>query len=103
MRARRRRHGRLGFRAQEDFARAFKSALGKDAIAIRWCMGPFSGALDLTAFAFSDAIDICVPQPTYETRRPAMVMDSSAVFVRITVNCPVALSRLSGSAVNASS
>jgi len=70
----------LGFRAQEDFARAFKAALGKDSIAIRWCMGPFIGGQDLTEFAFSDALDIIVPQPTYETRRPAMVAEMKLPF-----------------------
>lgn len=70
----------LGFRAQEDFARAFKAALGKDAIAIRWCMGPFIGGQDLTEFAFSDALDIIVPQPTYETRRPGMAAEMKLPF-----------------------
>ena len=70
----------LGFRAQEDFARAFKAALGKDAVAIRWCMGPFIGGQDLTEFAFSDAIDIIVPQPTYETRRPGMAAEMKLPF-----------------------
>ena len=70
----------LGFRAQEDFARTFKTALGKDVLAIRWCMGPFIGGQDLTEFAFSDALDIIVPQPTYETRRPGMVAEMKLPF-----------------------
>ena len=70
----------LGFRAQEDFARAFKQELGKDAIAIRWCMSPFSGAKDITAFAFSDVLDICIPQPGYEIRRPGMATDAKLPF-----------------------
>lgn len=65
----------LGFRAQEDFAREFKRALGKSAVAVRWNMGAFSGMADLTAFAFSDVIDIIVPQPHYETRRPGMASE----------------------------
>jgi len=77
----------LGFRAQEDFAREFKAAMGKDVVAIRWCMGPFLGAFDLTAFAFSDAIDICVPQPTYETRRPGMVMEPKLPFSSFDLHC----------------
>jgi hypothetical protein len=77
----------LGFRAQEDFAREFKAAMGKDVVAIRWCMGPFLGALDLTAFAFSDVIDICVPQPTYETRRPGMVMEPKLPFSSFDLHC----------------
>ena len=77
----------LGFRAQEDFAREFKAAMGKDVVAIRWCMGPFLGALDLTAFAYSDAIDICVPQPTYETRRPGMVMEPKLPFSSFDLHC----------------
>ncbi len=70
----------LGFRAQEDFARAFKRALGKDSVAIRWCMGPFAGAFDLTAFANSDALDICVPQPGYQIRRPGMATEAKLPF-----------------------
>ena len=70
----------LGFRAQEDFARAFKRELGKDALAIRWCMGPFSGAKDLTAFAHSDVLDICIPQPGYEIRRPGMATEAKLPF-----------------------
>lgn len=65
----------LGFKAQEDFARTFKRELGKPAIVIRWNMGAFSGMPDLTSFAYSDAVDIIVPQPTYETRRPGMVAE----------------------------
>ena len=65
----------LGFKAQEEFARCFKKELGKPAIAIRWNMGAFSGMPDLTTFAFSDSVDIIVPQPTYETRRPGMVCE----------------------------
>ena len=65
----------LGFRAQEDFARVFKKELGKPAIVIRWNMGAFSGMPDLTSFAYSDAVDVIVPQPTYETRRPGMVAE----------------------------
>ena len=65
-----------GFRAQEEFAREFKNALGKKAIAARWCMGEFSGGrggnYDITAFANSDAIDIIVPQPAYERRHPGL-------------------------------
>ena len=63
-----------GFRAQEEFARAFKQAIGKPTIAIRWCESPFtgkaSGACDLTAFVHSDAIDVLVAQPNYLMRRP---------------------------------
>ena len=65
----------LGFKAQEEFARCFKRELGKPAIVIRWNMGAFSGMPDLTTFAFSDAVDIIVPQPTYETRRPGMAAE----------------------------
>ena len=65
----------LGFRAQEDFVRTFKRALGKPSVAIRWNMGAFAGMRDLTSFAFSDAVDIIVPQPHYETRRPGMACE----------------------------
>ncbi|MBO5940388.1 MAG: hypothetical protein J6R18_04245 [Kiritimatiellae bacterium] len=65
-----------GFRAQEEFAREFKNVMGKKTIAIRGCMGMFSGGsrgnYDITAFANSDAIDIIVPQPSYERRHPAL-------------------------------
>lgn len=65
-----------GFRAQEEFAREFKQALGKPAIAVRWCESPLSpkmtGALDITSFVNSDVIDVIVTQPNYMQRRPAM-------------------------------
>lgn len=66
----------IGFRAQEEFARHAKRAIGKDIVAIRWCMAPFGGgrecSFDLTAFTRSDAIDVVVPQPTYSQRPPAL-------------------------------
>ena len=66
----------IGFRAQEEFARHAKKTLGKDIIAVRWCMAPFGGgresSFDLTAFTRSDAIDVVVPQPTYTQRQPAL-------------------------------
>ena len=77
----------LGFKAQEDFARTFKRILGKDAIAIRWCMSPFCGGLDLTPFVQSDAIDICVPQPTYELRRPGMSSEMKLPFSSFDLHC----------------
>ena len=67
-----------GFRAQEEFACAFKRAMGKKTVAIRWCMGMFSGSdsgnYDITAFANSDAIDVIVPQPAYERRHPGLAI-----------------------------
>ena len=64
----------IGFRAQEEFARTFKQALGKPAVVIRWCEVPLagtsSGACDLTAFMRSDAVDVIVAQPNYTARRP---------------------------------
>ena len=64
----------IGFRAQEEFARAFKQAMGKPTIAIRWCQSPLSGraigAYDLTSFIRSDAVDVLVAQPSYTMRRP---------------------------------
>ena len=77
----------LGFRAQEEFARVFKRELGKDALAIRWCMSPFCGGLDLTPFVQSDMIDICVPQPTYELRRPAMSSEMKLPFSSFDLHC----------------
>ena len=65
-----------GFRAQEEFAREFKRALGKKTVAIRWCEAPFSaseyGGYDLTSFVHSDVIDVAVPQPPYERRHPGL-------------------------------
>ena len=62
------------FRAQEQFARAFKRALGKDAVGILWCESPFEGAVNasmfLTSFVRSDAMDIVVCQPKYRERLP---------------------------------
>ena len=67
----------IGFRAQEEFARTFKQAMGKPTIAIRWCESAFtgstSGACDLTSFTRSDAVDVLVAQPNYTMRRPGFV------------------------------
>ncbi|MCQ2391270.1 MAG: hypothetical protein MJ240_07585 [Kiritimatiellae bacterium] len=67
----------VGCRAQEEFARTFKRAIGKPAIAVRWCESAFtgkaSGACDLTTFANSDALDVIVAQPNYTQRRPGFV------------------------------
>ena len=63
------------FRAQEEFAREFKRALGKDAVAVMWCESPFMGAInasvDVTSFARSDALDVIVCQSNYRERLPA--------------------------------
>ena len=68
----------IGFRAQEEFAREFKRALGKKSVAIRWCEAIFSATeganYDFTAFANSDAIDIATPQPPYERRHPGIAI-----------------------------
>lgn len=64
----------MGFRALEEFAREFKSALGKPAIAAMWCESPLSGgrnaSLDITSFVRSDAMDVLVAQPHYRERLP---------------------------------
>ena len=63
------------FRAQEEFIREFKRAIGKPAIGVMWCESPFQGArnasLDLTSFVNSDAMDVVVCQPNYRERLPA--------------------------------
>ena len=63
------------FRAQEEFAREFKRALGKDAVAVMWCESPFMGAInasvDVTSFARSDVLDVIVCQSNYRERLPA--------------------------------
>ena len=65
----------MAFRAQEEFVRAFKDALGKPSIGVMWCESPFQGSinasLDLTSFCRSDAMDIVVCQPNYRERLPA--------------------------------
>lgn len=65
-----------GFRAQEEFVREFKRALGKDAVGIMWCESPLSGsraaAYVLGDFLRSDAMDILVTQPCYVHRLPGL-------------------------------
>lgn len=70
----------LGFRAQEAFARAFKRAMGKDVIAIRWCDSVWCGTHDITAFARSDALDVIVPQPWYPRRHPGIPAEPKLPF-----------------------
>ena len=64
----------------EDVAREFKRLMGKDIIATRWCMSPFKGqyndALDVTAFANSEVIDIITPQPSYTRRTPGFTIST---------------------------
>jgi len=64
------------FEAQEDIAAFAKQRLGKDVIAVRWCMEAFGGtlgsALDITAFVNSKVIDILCAQPNYPTRTPGL-------------------------------
>ena len=66
----------IGFRAQEEFTRTFKRAMGKPVVAVRWCESAFMNyppcACDVTSFVNSDAIDILVAQPSYAMRRPGM-------------------------------
>ena len=63
------------FRAQEEFVREFKRAIGKPTIGVMWCESPLQGALnaslDITSFVNSDAIDVAVCQPNYRERLPA--------------------------------
>ena len=63
------------FRAQEEFVREFKRALGKPALGVMWCESPLQGAanasLDLTSFVRSDEMDVIVCQPDYRERLPA--------------------------------
>ena len=67
---------RAPFEMQEGMAREFKRLIGKDVIAGRWCMCPFAcsyvGAMDISPFAKSDAIDFLVSQPGYELRTPGV-------------------------------
>ena len=71
----------MGFRAQEEFARAFKQALGKPAIAVMWCESPLGtsvcASFDLTSFIRSDAMDVVVAQPSYRERLPGYPTVSS--------------------------
>ena len=59
-------------RAIDEFARAFKVAMGKDVVAIRWCSAPFVVSHDIEAFCRSRWTDIMVPQPNYSDRAPAL-------------------------------
>ena len=63
------------FRAQEEFVREFKRAIGKPTIGVMWCESPLQGAknasLDITSFVNSDAMDVVVCQPNYRERLPA--------------------------------
>jgi len=63
----------LGTLAQADFARAFKKAMGKDVVAIRWDDAPF--VVDYSHGTMNrdpGGIDITVSQPTYADRWPAI-------------------------------
>ena len=63
----------LGTLAQADFAKAFKEAMGKDVVAIRWDDAPF--VVDYSHATMNrdpDGIDITVSQPTYADRCPAV-------------------------------
>ena len=70
-----------GLRAQEEFVREFKRALGKPSIGVMWCESPFRGerrqALNVTSFVNSDAMDIMVCQPSYRERLPGYPTVSS--------------------------
>ena len=62
----------LGVLAQAEFAKTFKSAMGKDVIAVRWDSAPF--VVDFAHGTMNrdpDGIDVCVTQPTYADRAPA--------------------------------
>lgn len=63
---------------QNDIARHAKRCLGKDAIAVRWCMSPYGGtfnaAYDIVPFLKSDAMDVLVAQPSYERRTPGCAL-----------------------------
>jgi len=64
----------LGTIAQEDFAHAFKEAMGKDVIAIRWDDAPF--VVDFSHGKMCrdpKGIDIAVSQPTYIDRWPGLL------------------------------
>jgi len=63
----------LGTLAQADFAHAFKEAMGKDVVAIRWDDAPF--VVDYSHATMNrdpKGIDITVSQPTYADRWPAV-------------------------------
>lgn len=66
------------FAMQEDLARYLKGLMGKDVIALKWCMGAFqSGAhstFDITSVCHSDAIDVEIPQPSYSLREPGYAL-----------------------------
>ena len=70
-----------GLRAQEEFVREFKRALGKPSIGVMWCESPFRGerrsAVNVTSFVNSDAMDIMVCQPSYRERLPGYPTVSS--------------------------
>ena len=59
-------------RAIDEFARAFKEAMGKEVVAIRWCSAPFVVSHDLEAFCRSKWTDVMVPQPDYDDRAPSL-------------------------------
>ena len=69
-----------GFTAQEEFAREFKRAMGKDVITVIWCESPYNGLLCtsvfMTEFTRSDAVDVIVAQPHYRERLPAFPITS---------------------------
>lgn len=62
------------FRCQEGLVRAFKQAIGKDIVAMHWCMGVAGGTMNsahyLEEFCRSDVMDALVAQPSYVRRLP---------------------------------
>lgn len=70
----------LGMDAQNEFAREFKRALGKPAVAVRWCLCEFIGSQDITEFNNSDALDVIVAQPAYTRRWPGIAHGSNLPF-----------------------
>ena len=58
---------------QSDFAKAFKQAMGKDVVAIRWDDAPFVADYSHgTMCRDPEGIDITVSQPTYSDRWPGL-------------------------------
>ncbi len=70
----------LGVMAQDEFARAFKEAMGKDVIAMRWYDSPFVVDFGLGETLKNSAIDVVIPQPTYRERAPGIAAATFAPF-----------------------
>jgi hypothetical protein len=62
-----------GMVLREEFAKAFKEAMGKPVIGMAWAMAGGSGQGTETIFMNSKNLDVLIPQPAYPRRLPGLL------------------------------